>query len=527
MRQYDATSSVATELINTVFENPYEIQEQDGNVTRSGYEGIYLYGLMGAGKTTDIIQLFDTVCRYQEPYEGKRRIHVGVLRNSNSDFMLTLGKSFGYWYKEQEKVDFRYGFKIMDANIRPKVVVRFPSWQYGYDDEGNVTSVPDGLDCEITYFCYSANDKGDEDKMKGGEFTCVWSNEMNTIPQAAHDMLTARGDRYPPNGATHSFWIGDANPKNKSAWEYQAYINPPNPSVKTIKYPSPLYFSQDSDGTTKYKGKLGEWKIDPSVVVHRSDKQGNPDYKYWLRLTNKSDTFVENNIEGEYSNIREGEVVHDGFNPDRHVSPMALEPNPYSTILVCIDFGVKCGAVVMYYDDEGNFRQLKDFISDSGFKFLYRQIKSYLMNELTSHYNRKKVLFIGDPRTGTKKSFMDNSTSISLILEDFDEDHYVVPRTESGGIMDNIDYRVNTVDEYMKRDDGYIIDPRCTTTIDAFSFGYIKDENTGKPDKKRSGKYAEIADCVQYGMTYIALGGEIATSYTSSSSSGPAIHHAY
>lgn len=525
MTQYDATSEVSCELINTVFKHPYTMTHENGEIKESGYEGIYIYGLMSAGKTTDIIQLFDLVCRHQEPYEGKRQIHVGVLRNSNSDFMLTLGKSFGYWYEEQDKANFKYGYKIMDANIRPKVVVRFPSWKYAEED-GQIVAKHDGFDCEIIYFCYSANDKGDEDKMKGGEFTCVWSNEMNNIPRAAHDMLTARGDRFPPTGATHSFWIGDANPKNKKSWEYPAYVKPGTDTVKVIKYPSPLYFEKNEEGTSRYRNRLGYWRIDENVKVHRMDKHGKPDYKYWLKMTNKTDTFVLNNVEGEYADIREGEVVHDGFDPDRHVSQTTIEVPPYATILVCLDFGVKCGATLKFQNDEGDFRQIKDFWCDKGFKKLYRLVKAYLMNEQTAHWNRRKILFIGDPRTGTKKSFMDNSTSIQLIFEDFDEDHYVVPRTESGTVMDNIDYRVSTVDEYMKRDGGYLIDPCCETTIDAFSFGYIKDELTGKPDKRKSGMYAEVADCVQYGMTYVALGGEVETSY-SSSSSGRKVHHAY
>lgn len=529
MKQYDASSPVSSELMETVFQHPYDVEyHDDGTFTEKGYEGIYLYGLMSAGKTTDIIQLFDTVCRYQEPYEGKRQIHIGVLRNSNADFMLTLGKSFGYWYEEQEKVNFKYGYKILDANIRPKVIVRFPSWQYAEKD-GEIVTEYDGLDCEITYFCYSANDKGDEEKMKGGEFTCIWSNEMNNIPKPAHDMLTGRGDRYPPTGATRAFWIGDANPKNKNAWEYPAYVKPANPTVKVIKYPSPIYFESNDDGNATFKGKIGHWKIDDSVKVHRIDrKTGKPDYKYWLKMTNKSDTFVQNNVLGEYSDIREGEVVHDGFNPDRHVAKSPLIPPPYATLLVGLDFGVKCGATIDYLTDDGDFRRIKDFYSDKGFKALYANIRTYLINHHNTHWNRQSVLFIGDPRTGTKKNLIDSSTSIQLIFDDFSEDHYVVPRVDGvGAIVDNIDYRISTVDEALKMTGGFLIDPACELTIDALSFGYVLDELTGKPDKRKSGMYADVMDSGQYTMTYVSLGGETTTSYASSSSGSSAVYHAY
>ena len=524
---YNASSSASKELLETVFKYPAVCEVlpdgKKGNII-SGYIGVYLYGAMGLGKSTDIIKLFERVCMYQEPYQGVRQIHIGVLRNSNADFMLTLGKSFSFWYQEQESDDFKVGFKIYDKHTRPRVVVRFPSQRPVMDEKGNMAFVNEKVDgkvmyCELVYFCYSADKKGDEDRMKGGEFTCVWSNEMNTTPQAANDMLTARIDRFPPNGATRAFWIGDANPKHKGAWEYQQYIKNPKRHVKVIQYEAPLRFVLDADGDYRFKGKVGRWEVNPKSLVHRDS------YKYWFSMLDKSDAFIENNVLGNYANVKEGEVVHSDYDPDLHVASSPIAVSEAWTLMICIDFGLRCGAELLAQTDEGELRALASFWSDRGFKALYKQIKAYVMNRYPNHWLHKNLLFVGDPRTGGKRDLIDASTSLQVILDDgFSEDHYVVPRNEQGMVVDAIDYRISTVDEYLKYKNAFKIDPSNQLMIDAFSFGYVSDDQ-GMPDKRKSDMYAEIMDALQYGVTYISLGGQVDAPYQRSSYGR--ISHAY
>lgn len=507
---YNATSSASKTLLETVFKYPAVCEVlpdgKKGNIL-SGYTGILLYGAMGLGKSTDIIHLLERVCMYQDPYQGIRQIHIGVLRNSNADFMITLGKSFSFWYQEQESDDFKSGFKIYDKHTRPRVVVRFPSKRAVYTSKGEMAFVDEVVEgkvmqCEVTYFCYSADKKGDEERMKGGEFTITWSNELNTTPQAANDMLTARMDRYPPNGATRSFWIGDLNPKHKGSWEYQQFIENPKRHVKVIQYEAPLRFAPDQDGDYKFKGKIGRWEVNPKALVHRNS------YKYWFSLLDKSDNFIENNVLGNYSNVKEGEVMHPDFDPDIHVSSSSIAVLDSWTLLVCIDFGLKCGANLLVQNDQGEVRALASLFSDRGFKALYQQIKAHVMNRHPNHWMQKNMLFIGDPRTGEKRNLLDAATSLQVILEDFPEEHYVVPRRPDGVIVDAIDYRLSTVDHYLKYKNALKIDPDAKLLIDAFSFGYVRDDY-GNPDKRSSGLYAEIMDALQYGLTYIALGGEV------------------
>ncbi len=523
--KYDSSSSVSAQLLYTVFQEPAVIHESEDGIEVTGYSGIYLYGLMGAGKTTDIIKLFERVCMYQEPYDGKRQIHIGVIRNSNADFVNTIGKSFSYWYKEQEKDGFRYGFKIGNAHTRPEVLVRFPSERPVIQSDGSVKMELEGIDCEIIYFCHAADKKGDIDKMKGGEYTCVWLNEGNLLLEEVHDMGTSRSDRYPPTGATRAFWIMDANPKYKNSWEYRKLVNPGDRNIKVIKYPSPLKFVPDKSGQFVFKGRQGRWDIDRSVKIHRY-RRGAPDYSYWIKMLSKSDTFIQNNVLGEYADVREGEVVHDGYDPELHVGKRNTEVQHYWTLMVNVDFGLKCGATVMIQNDEGEIRVINGFWTDRGFNSLYKRIRSWLMNRYPVHWQHKQVLWIGDPRTGRKRDLVNASTSLDLILKDFPEDNYVVPARPDGAIVDDIDYRIQTVDEYLKYRNGFVIDPDCDELVkDAFAFGYVRDERTGKPDKIKSGKYAEIMDSIQYGLTYIALGGDTSTGYAVSG--GSSIHHAY
>lgn len=502
---YNASGKVTVELLKTVFKDkPVYENLENGKTGKilSGYVGIYLYGMMGAGKSTDIIKLIERVCMYQSKYKGKRQIHVGVLRNSNADFIGTLGKSFSFWYDEQPNNNFKYGFRIRNQNTRPEVIVRFPSQRPKKMDDGSMQMVNEGVDCEIIYFCYAADKKDDEQKMKGGEFTIAWSNEVNIIHREAHEMLASRANRFPPIGATHSFWIADANPKHTKSWEYKLWIKDGGDKrVKVIHYPPAIKFTLNKNGDSKFKGRIGTWDVNPEATVHRSD------YGYWFSMLASSDTFIQNNVLGEYADVVEGHVVHSGYDPLYHENKVEFVPETWQTILIGVDFGVNCGAVFSILTDEGNIKITDEFTSNKGFGNLYKKIKAALSNKYQVQFINKNVIFIGDPRTGKKRDLVKNSTSVDLIFKDFSEDHYVVPRNSSGSIIDSIEYRIEIVDQLLKTIGGFMINPSCKQVIEAFSFGYVVDAHTGKPDKRKSGIYSELCDAIQYIATYISLGG--------------------
>jgi len=520
---YNATGKVTEELLRTLFQDApkYEIEGGKKSKLISGITGILLTGGFNLGKTTDIIKMFEFKCMYQKRYKGIRQIHVGVLRNSNADFVDTLGKSFGYWYEEHTNKNFKHGFRIASQNTRPEITVRFPSLRYIATSDGGVEIKPeideDGneIECEIKYFCYASNQKDDEKKMKGGEFTDTWSNEGNITTRAAHEMLTGRNDRFPPNGATRPIWVMDVNPTHKKSWEYIEYIQNPKKSIRVISYPSPIVFIKDEEGEYSLNGIVGRYEVNPEATIHG-------EYSYFFNQLTKSENFIKNNILGQYTNVVEGHVVHSSFDPNRHVKKTSIYAN--QVIGLCVDFGVKCGFVAITVDDDGVVSVVKDGWVDTGFRNLYNS-KILAMGDndkFKDQFEAKDVLFIGDPRTINKKDLINASTSVKLLVDDDFE--YTVPRREDGVIVDNIDFRTDTVDEYLEND-MIIIDPCCELTIDSFSFGYVKNEITGRPDKIKSGLHAEIMDALQYGLTYIKLGGYLETSdyYYDEDE----IHHAY
>ena len=520
---YNATGSVTELLLKTIFKDApvHEmIGDKKGKII-SGINGIVLYGGIKLGKTTDILKMFEMKCMYQKPYKGVRQIHVGVLRISNADFVSTLGKSFSYWYEEHNNKNFEYGFRVANQNTRPEITVRFPSLRYKMNDQGGVNVVNEtdehgnSMSCEIVYFCYAANKKDDEKKMKGGEFTDTWANEGNTTSREAKEMLDSRADRYPPNGATRSINIMDLNPTHKKSWEHIAYIQAPQKDVRVIKHDSALRFKPSHSGEHVLRGVIGDYVINEVATVHG-------DYSYFFNQLGKSETFIINNILGEYTNIVEGVVVHEGFDPSKVVMDIPAAAN--QTIMVCVDFGVKCGFVMFVQDDEGVMNQIHDGWTDRGFRNLYEgQIKPLLDKHYSYHVKTKNIVYIGDPRTGRKRDLINASTSVVLIEDDGYE--YKVPAREDGAIIDSIDYRIDTVDYYLKNN-MLVVAERCELTIDAYSFGYVRDDLTGRPHKVKSGKYAEIMDASQYGLTFVALGGEIEPS-TQYHNANEKVYHAY
>ena len=142
-----------------------------------------------------------------------------------------------------------------------------------------------------------------------------------------------------------------------------------------------------------------------------------------------------------------------------------------------------------------------------------------MVTEYHSWHTSRDGLFIGDPRTGKKQDLMTGTTSKKHIMNA--RWHYTVPMDlDSGKIVDNRIQRKGALDEALKNKK-IRIDPDAIDVIDALSFGAIaNDENL--VDKKKSGKYAEIVDCLEYLCSWDALGGTPVVEF-----SNQKITHAY
>ena len=521
---WEATSKVTNEFLNTVFNDRPRYEILDGGIKGDmigGCDTFLLLGGMGLGKTSDIIKVTEMIGNYQTANDsGVRQMHIGVMRNSNANFINTVGKSFSYWYNEQPNKNFKEGYLITDARTQPKVIVRYPCMQIQLNEEtGDYESYHDGTTCELIYYCYAVDKAGDEEKFKGGEFTITWSNEGNTTSRESYEMMSSRGDRFPPQGADYPITMIDLNPTHVKSWDYKYFIENPKPNVKVLIYPPPIIPVPDPKSDKTYLGKRVRWTPNPEATIHRRDKQGNPDYSYWFKMTTKSDDFITNNIMGEYLKSIKGRSAYTGFDMDIHVSKKKLRPEAHATLTMPTDFGVMACILICSQNDEGVFYIHECLLSETGFIDLFADFTEIMLGKYHIWHPSRNGLFVADPRTGSKRDAMSGTTSRKKI--EAAGWSYTVPiDPDSGKIIDNRVQRKESLDQMLK-DRKILIDPDCIDVIDALAFGAIaNDENL--MDKKKSGKYSEIIDCLEYLASWNALGGKATEEY-----SNQKITHAY
>ena len=519
----DASGVTTTELLNTLFyEKPEYDTLEDGTKGRivKGYDGIMLYGGFGVGKTLDILTALQFVARYQRPNQAKRRkIKVGVVRESNSAFVENFASKIEMFNTERFNKKFEDGFHIYDATNRAKCIWRFLATYP--DAKGRFTE--DGTMCEIEMHCMAVSNESDIKKWKGAEMTIIVFNEMNNYSERAHDVLSGRKNRYPFEGIDYQFWIGDLNPGLTKDWDHQKFIAQEPIGTKVIRYEPPLKWEVDEEGGTHtFRGERGRFVENLKFVPHRADGYG-----YWHSLTSGTDRSICNNVLGEYFEGSTGEAVHKAFQGGKHLK-MVEDPLIEDVIIVGIDPGFANGFVVGYFStvekllspedivgapnmgnsvaDVDKFNVLYSFAGDGGWNktFMEHLLPLFDKPELSMHRELNRVLFIADPRSISKRALTDGTMTIDIIQQAGFT--VAVPVSQEGAIVDDIGRRLQTVDKYLKEADRFAVHPRNRKLITAFVSGYVTKRDSNEPDKKKSGEYGDVMDALQYPLLFKELG---------------------
>lgn len=461
-----------------------KIYEPDGAILcefmldRAHVSGIR--GPIGSGKTLAAFnKIWQIACEQKpSPQDGLRKTRWGIVRNTYPDLEGTTLKDWLEWFPEGQ-----YGRL---KRSRPFEYVM---------ELGDVR-------CEIIFLALDSED--DIKKLRSGQFTGFYFNELQYIPKAIFDEAESRTGRYPSPADGFATWHGvifDMNEPSEDFWLVQMTGEVPfaeNTSAEErarLKWPSDWkYYVQppallevfNPDGKT-----LRGYKLNPLAENTRWLKPGY----YAEKVRGKDKAWVDSRLLNRISVWVDGKPVFPMFNPEAHVAKTELKAVPGYPISVGLDFGRNPAAI--FGQLIGNrwyiLGELLGFDVDSS--TFAPMVKRYLDQRWPGY----EVRFHGDPK-GQDKGQQSTTTSYE-IFETFGM--FIVPAP----CNDN-DYTIRlgaVIKPLNSMHDGaprvLICPVNCRTLKVAMAgkYHYPRMKGSGAyHDKPAKDKYSNPADAFQY-----------------------------
>lgn len=428
-------------------------------------------GPVGSGKSSGCcVEIYRRACMQAPGKDGVARSRWAVIRGSYRKLKSTTIKTWLHWFPEEIFGDIKW-----DSPITHHIVTQEPN-------SGKV------VDLEVMFFPLETPQ--DMENVMSLELTGIWINEAREIPTIEMiDDMTGRLNRFPamddkPGNIPAEEWptwsgmIMDTNPPDSDHWWYKLFEEelPLKPELNIRQFVQPAA-----------TGGSGE------NLSHL-----NPNY-YKNLLIGKSQQWVDIYINNKYGYSRDGKPVYPDYKDELHLSEEEIKPNKFLPVLIGMDFGLNCSAVVCQIDTRGRFFVLEEIVSDMGIR---QFIEILLKPLLKTKYAGFTISVIGDP-AGMSRSSTDERTC-------YDELRAAGINAEPASTNSPI-ARIGAVTSLLTRvsegKPAFRLDARCKVSRKAFNGkykfrrvhkpgGYV---DTTVPDKN---EYSHVMDAMQYAAVY-------------------------
>lgn len=417
----------------------------------------YLEGPVGSGKSTASVEELLALAMEQQPDEqGVRLSRMGIIRATNPQLRSTTIKTFEMW---------------VPPEIAP-VVYTAPITARLQQELSDGTRI----DCEFVFLALDVPE--DVKKLTSLELTAAYINEAREIEHTHFETLQGRIGRYPQirrdenkkvvYGPTRACIIMDSNAPKTTHWLYETFHTGSLPDGYAIFIQPPAVIWSDVDE---------KWEINPDAenLLHLLDGY------YQKQLAGASDEYIRVMLAGEPGMSVAGKPVFPSYSERRHVASQVLVPIRGIPLIIGIDFGLMPAAVfgqltnrgLRIYDElPASDESLEDFAQD------------YIKPLLAKKYAGFQVVGAGDP-AGRGRSGLDKRTPFSVLNE---AGIRAFPASTNNFIT-----RKETVEWFMRRDEGFLISPNCVTLREGFAGGYVYKEM-----RNNSGRYSERPDKNMY-----------------------------
>lgn len=302
--------------------------------------------------------------------------------------------------------------------------------------------------------------RGADDYHQFGSYELGWF-WIDQAEQVRDKVFTMLQSRLSKRGAKLSGII-TPNPPNQYHWIYKTF--------KKAKHPEEYWYIQ----TSTYDNK----KYLPRGYIEDLEKKP----ENWKKMY----------LHGEFGFMAEGDPVYSIFRSELNMSKEPLRVIPNLPILRVWDFGYRFPAVGFYQYLEAKDRMHK-LAEVVGHQVTLDPFADRVIGFGLERFGNATYKDYCDPKAGEQKSDKSEKTSIEILESKGIGDI----RFQQGFVMDG----VNLIRRYLiARDDGYpgyIIDPSCQTTEEAYLGGYYLVDERDKPDDKCH-PYCDVADDDRY-----------------------------
>lgn len=285
-------------------------------------------GPQGSAKTTSCIRKIVGEARRMPPGpDGVRRYVPGIWRHK---FGSLWASTIPSWWKIFPK---DYPTKDAWTGSAPRQAEHVIRFQDGW---GVV---------EITARFHAFGEAMDPADLRGLEFTDVWLNEWDTLPEDAFTYLAGRVGRAPPpeTMGRQGRIFGDCNAPDVLSYVYRDFWQTRRPGYHLFRQPGGL--EPDAENI-KVLGR-GYYEQQAMLNAHRP---------WWVRRM----------IDNKPGFTRDHDIVYPTFDDERMVSPRELQVFPEIPVLVGVDGGLTPAAAFLQQLADGQVRAPAEIALERG-----------------------------------------------------------------------------------------------------------------------------------------------------------------
>jgi hypothetical protein len=434
-------------------------------------------GPIGSGKSTGCILKCWAIANAQKPGpDGIRRTRVAVVRTTYPELRTTTIRTWLDTFPPDV-----YG--LLKWTQPPSQVVR-----HG--------------DVEMTADFLALDDQSDVQKLRSGEYTCFYVNELQFIIKELFDEMTSRAGRYPAIKDGGPSWhgvIADMNVPDQDHWV----------ALMRGMVPWPEGMLEDERRALTWPAHWDFFMQPPGLLEVRSDDGGvigydqNPNAEnlkwlpkdYYGRLIDgKSPAWIKSRVLNQVALVTDGEPVWRAFRRELHVARDVLNPVPGHAIWIGADFGRS--PAVLFAQTVNNRVTILDEMQ--GHNTAATTFAPQVKRRLEQRYPGFSFVAYGDPK-GQDKSQTDERTAYDIYRS------HGIPMQPSPVKQNLIDTRIEAVEHLLGQlYDGrprLQISPNCRTLIAGMDGGYCYERKARSAEIKTEpakNRFSHLADCLQY-----------------------------
>lgn len=440
-----------------------------------------IQGPVGSAKSKTCNMKVWSIASAQRPMrDGIRRTRWGVVRNTYPELKTTTIRTWEDTFPQNE-------FGIIKWSMPISQVMRM----------GDVV-------CEIDFLALDKVE--DVKKIRSGEYTGFYVNELQYLPKELFDEMTSRAGRYPAMKDGGPTWYGVIADMNAADEDHFIPImtgqvewpeNMPEDERAAMAWPKEWDFFMQPPGL------LEDLAADGTIRYRENPRAENlkwlPPGYYVNQIKGKSRAWIKSRILNKIALVVEGSAVYPNFRPEYHVSREALVPVRGHEVIVGIDPG-RWPAALCMQDIGGKVYVQHEFL---GFNEPAVTWAPKLKRFLEHRYPGFTLRFVGDPKGFDRGQATDDSA--------YDVFGHNGMKVAAAPVkMNNIETRVNALSHILDDNPSGIarfqVSPVCRT----FKVGmegkyFMEKDETGiaKPCKNR---YSHVCNAAEYALLGLGEG---------------------